>query len=99
MEPFELDLWPDGPTYTFKSGGEETWTDDFVMPREGPYDDLEALYISQIKKQKVPDFIRTLILHDHHDKVPNLRAQLMALYQDSDDSIRSIIKNEFPLLR
>jgi acetyl esterase/lipase len=35
MEPFELNLWPDGPTYTFKPGGEEIWTDDFVMPREG----------------------------------------------------------------
>jgi len=35
MEPFELNLWPSGPTYTFKPGGEETWTDDFVMPREG----------------------------------------------------------------
>jgi hypothetical protein len=35
MEPFELNLWPDGPTYTFKPGGEEIWSDDFVMPREG----------------------------------------------------------------
>jgi len=35
MEPFELNLWPDGPTYTFKPGGEEIWKDDFVMPREG----------------------------------------------------------------
>ena len=35
MEPFELDLWPDGPTYTFKPGGDELWSDDFVMPRKG----------------------------------------------------------------
>jgi len=31
----EMLLWPDGPTYTFKPGGEETWSDDDVMPREG----------------------------------------------------------------
>jgi acetyl esterase/lipase len=35
MEPFELPLWPEGPTYAFKKGGEETWTDDDVMPRPG----------------------------------------------------------------
>ena len=33
--PKEMLLWPDGPTYTFKPGGPETWTDDDVMPREG----------------------------------------------------------------
>lgn len=35
MAPFEIPLWPEGPTYSFKPGGEETWTDDFVMPRPG----------------------------------------------------------------
>lgn len=64
-----------------------------------PYSELEALYISQISNHNVPDFIRTLILQDHHDKVPRLRAKLIGLHQESDDSIRSIIKDEFPLLR
>lgn len=63
------------------------------------YSELEALYISQISNHNVPDFIRTLILQDHHDKVPRLRAKLIGLHQESDDSIRSIIKDEFPLLR
>ncbi|MBC7256623.1 MAG: alpha/beta hydrolase [Chloroflexi bacterium] len=35
MAPFEIPLWPDGPTYSFKPGGEETWSDDDVMPRPG----------------------------------------------------------------
>jgi acetyl esterase/lipase len=35
MEPFELPLWPDGPTFAFKKGGAELWTDDDVMPRPG----------------------------------------------------------------
>ena len=64
-----------------------------------PYSELEALYFSQILNHNVPDFIRTLILQDHHDKVPRLRAKLIGLHQKSDDSIRSIIKDEFPLLR
>jgi len=64
-----------------------------------PYSELEVLYISQISNHNVPDFIRTLILQDHHDKVPRLRAKLIGLHQESDDSIRSIIKDEFPLLR
>ena len=64
-----------------------------------PYSELEALYFSQILNHNVPDFIRTLILQDHHDKVPRLRAKLIGLHQESDDSIRSIIKDEFPLLR
>jgi len=64
-----------------------------------PYSELEALYISKISNNNVPDFIRTLILQDHHDKVPRLRAKLMGLHQESDNSIRSIIKDEFPLLR
>ncbi|NLX36067.1 MAG: alpha/beta hydrolase [Chloroflexi bacterium] len=33
--PEEMLLWPVGPTYTFKPGGPEAWTDDDVMPREG----------------------------------------------------------------
>jgi acetyl esterase/lipase len=35
MQSFELPLWPDGPTYTFKPGQAEAWSDDNVMPREG----------------------------------------------------------------
>ncbi len=35
MEPCEFKLWPDGPTYAFKKGGEEVWSDDDVMPRPG----------------------------------------------------------------
>lgn len=35
MQPFELKLWPDGPIHAFTPGGEEIWSDDFVMPREG----------------------------------------------------------------
>lgn len=35
MAPFEIPLWPDGPTYSFKPGGEEIWSDDDVMPRPG----------------------------------------------------------------
>ena len=44
--PKEMLLWPDGPTYTFKSGGPETWTDDDVMPREGVVNRV-ARYISE----------------------------------------------------
>ena len=64
-----------------------------------PYPELEALYISEISNHKVPEVIRTLILRDHHDKVPRLRSNLMGLYRESDDSIRSMIKKEFPHLR
>jgi hypothetical protein len=64
-----------------------------------PYNELGALYISQISNHNVPDFIRALILEEHHDKVPRLRAKLMGLHQESDNSICSIIKDEFPLLR
>ncbi|MEN6479974.1 MAG: alpha/beta hydrolase [Anaerolineales bacterium] len=35
MNPNECSLWPAGPTYAFKPGGVETWTDDDVMPRPG----------------------------------------------------------------
>lgn len=35
MTPIEIPLWPDGPTYAFKPGGQETWMDDDVMPRPG----------------------------------------------------------------
>ena len=35
MTPFELPLWPAGPTYTFKTTQAEVWSDDDVMPRVG----------------------------------------------------------------
>lgn len=35
MTSFELPLWPEGPIYAFKPGGEEVWMDDNVMPRPG----------------------------------------------------------------
>jgi acetyl esterase/lipase len=35
MTRFEIPLWPDGPTYAFKPGGAETWSDDDVMPMPG----------------------------------------------------------------
>ena len=35
MEPFEVLLWPDGPTYVFRNDATEAWTDDDVMPRPG----------------------------------------------------------------
>ncbi len=35
MEPFEVLLWPDGPTYVFRNDAAEAWTDDDVMPRPG----------------------------------------------------------------
>jgi hypothetical protein len=37
------------------------------------YDKLEALYVSEIKKHKSPAFFRSLILDNHHDKIPKLR--------------------------
>ncbi len=40
MTRFEIPLWPDGPTYTFKPGGEETWRDNDVDPRPGFVDRL-----------------------------------------------------------
>ena len=63
------------------------------------YDQLEAIYVREIKKGKSPIFYRNLILQNHHSKVPKLRAILMGLHQESDDSIRSIIQSEFPHLR
>jgi len=47
MQPFELPLWPDGPTYSFKTTKEELWTDDDVMPREGPEDNRIIRYVSE----------------------------------------------------
>ncbi len=35
MQPIEVPLWPEGPTYAFKKGGEERWTDDANMPLPG----------------------------------------------------------------
>ncbi len=63
-----------------------------------PFSELEALYFSHISEHKVPDFIRTLILQDHRTMIPKLRAALMVLHKESDQKVRSIIKNEFPLL-
>ena len=63
-----------------------------------PYSELEARYFSQISEHKVPNFIRTLILQDHRNMIPKLRAALMVLHKESDQPVRSIIKNEFPLL-
>jgi hypothetical protein len=63
------------------------------------YERLEELYLAEVLKAKIPGFYRTLILQDHHDKIPRLRAKLMGLHQESNDSIRSIIKDELPLIR
>ncbi len=35
MARFEIPLWPAGPTYAFKPGGAEVWSDDDVMPMPG----------------------------------------------------------------
>ena len=35
MEPYELPLWPAGPTYSFKKGGVESWEEDTNMPLPG----------------------------------------------------------------
>jgi DNA-binding MarR family transcriptional regulator len=64
----------------------------FLLNELGYYDksytELETLYISEISNLKVPEFIRTLILRDHHDKVPRLRSKLMGLHRESDDPPR-----------
>jgi acetyl esterase/lipase len=60
MEPFELDLWPDGPTYTFRPGGEETWSDDFVMPREGAVNRVvQYVNVPTLKVFPAPDELAT----------------------------------------
>ena len=63
------------------------------------YSELEKRYFSEIKKHKVPEFIRILLLQNHREKIPKLRASLMVLHRESDDLARSIIMDEFPLLR
>jgi DNA-binding MarR family transcriptional regulator len=64
-----------------------------------PYEKLEELYFTEIKQGKVPEFFRVLILQNHHEKVPKLRARLMGFHLKSSNSIRSIIHNELPLIR
>ena len=64
-----------------------------------PYERLEAMYLSEIRDGKAPGLLRSLILRDHHAKVPRLRAALMSLHMESDDSTRSIISGELPHIR
>ena len=64
-----------------------------------PYNSLEELYMTDIIKGKTPEFYRMLILRDHYDKVPRLRAALMVLHMESNDSTRSIIRDELPHIR
>lgn len=47
MTVHEFPLWPDGPTYAFKPGGEETWQEDNVMPRPGVANNRIARLVSQ----------------------------------------------------
>ncbi|MFC1803113.1 hypothetical protein ACFL0D_04000 [Thermoproteota archaeon] len=61
-----------------------------------PYEELEVLYLQDLTGGKDPSFYRRLILHNHHDKVPRLRAKMISLHPESDDSIRSKIMAEFP---
>ena len=63
--------------------------------RARSYEKLEQRYLDEVK-HKVPEFYRQIILNNHHDKVPRLRAALMKLHQESDDSIDSRIKDELP---
>jgi hypothetical protein len=70
-----------------------------LMVYELPYQKLEELYLKEITNDKNPRFFRLLILQKHHEKFPRLRAKLISLHLESDDSIRSKIRDELPHIR
>jgi DNA-binding MarR family transcriptional regulator len=63
------------------------------------FEKLVKLYTSEIQNHKVPGFFRSLILNNHRDKIPKLRASLIKLHPKLDEEARSILNMEFPLLR
>ncbi len=84
------------------SGGMETETKKLLETLglfNLPYAELEELYIRDITQEKDSSFYRRLILQKHHNRVPRLRAKLMALHLESPNSIRSKIRQELPHIR
>lgn len=63
------------------------------------YSELEEQYISRIKEHKPLQLLRQLILQNHRDKIPRLRANLIKLHPELDEKARSILDIEFPHLR
>ena len=84
------------------SGGLETETKKLLEALgvyNLPYIELEELYLRDITRDKDPSFYRRLILQNYHNRVPRLRARLMALHLESPNSIRSKIRQELPHIR
>ena len=63
------------------------------------YDELEQLYFSDIVEGKDSSFYRQLLIRGYRDKIPLLRVNLLKLYQVSEASIRSRIKDELPFIQ